>query len=69
MKADKKYQPKTECPSKDITPADPLNFLDADEEVERVEDFGGKKGQDGEPKYQIFIFGCNCYNCCSCCNC
>ena len=60
INADKKYKTKTQSPCDDIAPADPLNFLDADEEVEGVEDFGGKKGQDGEPKYQIFIFGCNC---------
>ena len=46
MKADKKYQTKTHGPCYDIAPADPLNFLDADKEVERVEDFGNKKGQD-----------------------
>ena len=69
MQVDEKNQPKTQCLSDDIAPADPLNFFDADKEVKGVEDFGNKKRQDGEPKYQIFIFGCNCYNCCSCSNC
>ena len=40
MQVDEKNQSKTQCLGKDIPPADPLNFFDADEKVEGVEDFG-----------------------------